>query len=197
MSSHLSNGAVFVPLHKIPTTCPVHWSLVFFIRLLNPLSFHTHIKSSRVKARQSSSQRVPSASRSHAIKTTHIKRIKISRHLFRARVEDSRHALKVIKAYFYAKYSFRPSLCQTSFLSPSASHFVVVDQSSVSSVELPFFHTVKLYPAAVYLTNTHNPTLRCPSAYSDAEPCMATTMFTGPCQRNRQFAPCGRHASHG
>ena len=140
MSSHLSNGALFLPLHKIPTSCPVHWSLVFFIRLLNPLSSHTYIKSSRVKARQSSSQRVPSASRSHAIKTTHIKRIKISCHLFRARVEDSRHALKVIKAYFYAKYSFRPSLCQTSFLSPSASHFVVVDQSSVSSVELPFFH---------------------------------------------------------
>ena len=133
--------SAFLPLHKIPTSCPVHWSLVFFIRLLNPLSSHTYIKSSRVKARQSSSQRVPSASRSHAIKTTHIKRIKISRHLFRARVEDSRHALKVIKAYFYAKYSFRPSLCQTSFLSPSASHFVVVDQSSISSVELPFFHS--------------------------------------------------------
>ena len=139
MPSHLSNGALFFfPLHKIPTSCLEHRSLVFLIQFLNPLSSRTYIKSSRVKVRHSSSQRVPSASRSHAIKTTHIKRIKISRHLFRARVEDSRHVLKVIKAYFYAKYSFHPSLCQTSFPSPSASHFVVVDQSSVSSVELPF-----------------------------------------------------------
>ena len=103
-----------------------------------------YIKSSRVKARHSSSQHVPNTSRSRTIKTMHIKRIKISRHLFQARVEDSHHALKVIKANFYAKYSFRPSLCQTSFLSPFASHFVVVDQSSVSSVELLFFHTIRV-----------------------------------------------------
>ena len=132
----------FLPHQKIPISYCEHQSFIFFNQFLHPLSSCTSVKSSCAKAPHSSSQRILSASRSHAIKSTHTKHVKIPCHLFQARIEDSCHTLKVFsKANIYAKYFFHLPLCHTSFPVLFASHFVVVDQSSISSVELLFFHS--------------------------------------------------------
>ena len=132
---------LFFPHHKIPISYCEHWSFIFFNQFLHPLSSCTSIKSSHTKVQNSSSQCIPNTSKCHAIKSMHTKCVKIPCHLFQACVKYSCHALKVFKTNIYAKYFFHLPLCWTSFPSPFASHFVVVDQSSISSVKLSFFHS--------------------------------------------------------
>ena len=70
----------------------------------------------------------------------HTEHIKIPCHLFQVHIEDSCQTLKVFKVCIYAKYYFYLPLCQITFLSVFPSCYVVVNQSSVSSFKLSFFH---------------------------------------------------------
>ena len=139
-------SAFFSPFIKNPISHCKLWSLVFLNQFLNPLSFLSHTISRRAprrdipqvnayQARQDptpSSQRVPSVSRSHAT------------YFERALKTHATNSKFLKKANIYAKFFFRLLLCQPFFPSPFASRFVVVDQSPVSFVELPFFHTGRM-----------------------------------------------------
>ena len=72
----------------------------------------------------------------------------------------------------------------------------------VNSGKPPFFFFISFHLLTLSRCSLPNQcpwsqSCNAPSAYPDTEPCMATVTVTCPCERIKQFSPCGRQASYG